>query len=381
MPRGGANVTITASESPTTVSEVILGIDTHLEFHVAVALDQLGRRLGELTVPTTMKGYERLLRWAEGFGPVCCAGVEGTGSYGAGLARQLKAAGISVMEVERPKRRHLRRNGKSDPIDAEAAARVVMADDTAGEPKSGDGQVEMIRTLRSVRQSAVKARTQAANQLQALLVTAPESLRHRLRELTTRDLVDTCGRFRPGSEPDEVHTATKFSLRSVARRYQLLSEEIAELDEQLDRLVAKAAPELTALPGIGTDHAATLLTVAGDNPQRLKSEASFASLCGVSPLEASSGKIVRHRLNRGGDRDANRSLHLICVVRMRHDRRTREYVARRTAEGKSKREIMRCLKRYIAREIYCLLAPRAAASPPTTPGSQAAYPRKLAAQP
>jgi transposase len=178
-----------------------------------------------------------------------------------------------------------------------------------------------------------------------------------------------------------VHTATKFSLHSVARRYQQLSEEIAELDEQLDRLVAKAAPQLTALPGIGTDHAATLLSVAGDNPQRLKSEASFASLCRVSPIEASSGKVVRHRLNRGGDRDANRSLHLICVVRMRHDQRTREYVARRTAEGKSKREIMRCLKRYIAREIYRLLALRAAASPLTTSVSQAAYPRKVAAQP
>jgi transposase len=156
-------VTITASESPTTVSEVILGIDTHLEFHVAVALvDQLGRRLGELTVPTTTKGYERLLRWAEGFGPVCCAGVEGTGSYGAGLARHLKAAGILVMEVERPKRRHLRRNGKSDPIDAEAAARVVMADDTAGEPKSADGQVEMnlyviVKPQRGVRTSCRRA--------------------------------------------------------------------------------------------------------------------------------------------------------------------------------------------------------------------------------
>src|SRR5215216_6354157 len=236
-----------------------------------------------------------------------------------------------------------------------------MADATAGEPKSGDGQVEMIRTLRSVRQSAVKARTQAANQLQALLVTAPESLRHRLRELTTRDLVDTCGRFRPGSEPNEVHTATKFSLRSVARRYQLLSEEIAELDEQLDRLVAKAAPELTALPGIGTDHAATLLSVVGDNPQRLKSEASFASLCGVSPVQASSGKVVRHRLNRGANRDANRALYMICMVRMGRDRRTKEYVARRTAEGKSRREIVRCLKRYVAREVYRVLGP--AASP------------------
>jgi transposase len=364
-------VTIIASESPAAASEVILGIDTHLEVHVAVALDGLGRRLGELNAPTTARGYQKLLCWAEGFGPVCCAGVEGTGSYGAGLARYLKAAGIPVMEVERPKRRHLRRNGKSDSIDAEAAARAVLADDTTGEPKSTDGQVEMIRILRSARQSAVKARTQAANQLQALLVTAPEGLRHRLRELPTKSLVDTCARFRPGASPNDVQTATKFALRSVARRYQQLSEEIAELDEHLDRLVADAAPELTALPGIGTDHAAKLLTVAGDNPQRLKSEASFASLCGVSPIQASSGKVIRHRLNRGGDRDANRSLHLICVVRMRHDGRTREYVARRTVEGKSKREIMRCLKRYIAREIYHLLAPMAAASAPSAPRSQA----------
>ena len=247
----------------------------------------------------------------------------------------------------------------------------MLADDTAGEPKSADGQAEMIRTLRSARQSAVKARTQAANQLQAVLVTAPENLRHRLRKLPTKNLVDTCARLRPGAAPSDVQTATKFALRSVAWRYQQLSEEIAQLDEQLDRLVADAAPELTALLGIGTDHAATLLSVAGDNPQRLKSEASFASLCGVSPIEASSGKVVRHRLNRGGDRDANRCLHLICVVRMRHDERTREYVARRTVEGKSKREIMRCLKRYIAREIYRLLAPMAAASAPSAPRSQA----------
>ena len=169
----------------------------------------------------------------------------------------------------------------------------------------------MIRILRSARQSALKARTQAANQLQALLVTAaPEGLRHRLRELPTKGLVDTCARFRPGASPNDVQTATKFALRSVARRYQQLSEEIAELDEQLDRLVADAAPELTALAGIGTDHAATLLIVAGDNPERLGSEASFASLCGVSLVEASSGKVVRHRLNRGGNRDANRALNL-----------------------------------------------------------------------
>jgi transposase len=357
---------IADAESFTSVNGVVLGVDTHLDAHVAVALDGLGRRLGELAVPTTTRGYERLLRWAEGFGPVGCAGIEGTRSYGAGLVRHLKAAGVSVVEVERPKRRHRRRTGKSDPKDAEAAAKAVLAGEALGEPKSGDGKVEMIRILRSARQSAVKARTQAANQLQALLVTAPEVLRHRLRELPTKELVATCARLRPGYDPDNIETATRFALRSVARRHEALSEEIAQLDAQLDRLVAEVAPGLIRLPAIGTHHAATLLVVAGDNPQRLRSEASFASLCGVSPIEASSGKVVRHRLNRGGNRDANRALHMICVVRMGSDRRTRKYVARRTAEGKSKWEIMRCLKRYIAREVYRLLVPPTTMPLPST---------------
>jgi transposase len=337
------------------VVEVVLGVDTHLEAHVAVALDGLGRHLGELALPTTKKGYESLVSWAEGFGPVRCAGVEGTSSYGAGLARHLKSVGIGVFEIERPKRRHLRRKGKSDSRDAEAAARAVLAGETAGKPKSADGRVEMIRVLRAARRSAVKARTQAANQLRGIRVTAPEVLRQRLRGLSTKELVAAAARFRPGDDPEDVGQATRFALRSVARRYRYLSEEIAELDAQLCRLVAKNAPELTSLPGVGTDHAAALLIVAGDNPQRLGSEASFASLCGVSPVEASSGKVVRHRLNRGGNRDANRALHLICVVRMRVDERTRAYVARRSAEGKSRREIMRCLKRYVAREVYRVL--------------------------
>jgi transposase len=351
------------SESSGTVVDVVLGVDTHLDVHLAVALDHLGRRLGAFSVPTTKKGYESLLTWAEGFGPVRCAGVEGTSSYGAGLARHLRAVGIEVREVERPKRRNRGRNGKSDLIDAEAAARAVLAGEAAGEPKSADGRVEMIRTLRSARRSAVKARSQAANQLQGFVVTAPEELRQRLRELTTKKLVSVAARMRPGKDLDDVQTATKFALRSVARRYQALSQEIAELDAQLDRLVAEAAPELISLPAVGTDHAATLLLTVGDNPERLGSEASFASLCGVSPVEASSGKVVRHRLNRGGNRDANRSLHLICVVRMRVDERTRRYVARRTAEGKSKQEIMRCLKRYIAREVYRVLVSSVSPSP------------------
>jgi transposase len=298
-------------ERPETKLAVILGVDTHLDFHVVVAVDHLGRHLGESSVPTTTKGYEGLLCWAEGFGPVRCAGVEGTSSYGAGLSRHLRAKGIEVLEVERPKhrRRSSRRNlHKSDPSDAEAAARAVLAGEASGIPKSADGRVEMIRALRAARRSAVKARTQAANQLQGLRLTAPEQLLKRLRGLSTKELVSVAARFRLADGPRDVPTATRFALRSVARRYEALSEEIAELEAHLERLVAQVAPQLVSLPGIGTDSAATLLIVAGDNPERLKSEASFASLCGVSPIEASSGKVVRHRLNRGGNREANRAL-------------------------------------------------------------------------
>jgi transposase len=294
-------VTMIGTRRPDSKVEVTLGVDTHLDFHVAVAVDHLlGRRLGELSVPTTAKGYERLLCWAESFGPVRCAGIEGTSSYGAGIARHLKAHGVEVLEVERPKRRQRssRRNvKKSDPSDAESAARAVLAGETSGVPKSGGGCVEMIRALRAARRSAMKSRTQAANQLQGLRVTAPDELRHRLRGLSSKELVSVAARFRLGDDPRDVPAATKFALRSVAHRYEALWRGIAELDTQLDRLVRQVAPELVSLPGIGTDHAATLLIVAGDNPQRLRSEASFASLCGVSPVEASSGKVVRHRLN------------------------------------------------------------------------------------
>jgi transposase len=366
--------TIGAERAYTTGVAVIVGVDTHLDFHVAVAIDHLGRRLGELSVPATVKGYERLLCWAEGFGPLGCAGVEGTSSYGVGLARHLRAKGVEVLEVERPehRRRSSRRNlQKSDPSDAEAAARAVLAGEASGVPKSADGQVEMIRTLRAARRSAIKARTQAANQLQALCVTAPEQLRNRLRGLSTKKLVRVAVHFRLAGDPSDVPTATKFALRSVARRYEALSEEIDELEAHLDRLVGQVAPELVSLPGIGTDSAATLLVVAGDNPQRLGSEASFASLCGVAPIEASSGKVVRHRLNRGGNREANRALYMICLARMRRDPRTQEYVARRTQEGKSKREIIRCLKRYVAREAYRVLATYGARSSPTGPRDEA----------
>jgi transposase len=351
------------------VAEVItLGVDTHKDIHVAVALDNLGRRLGTLSVPTIPAGYKELVAWARGFGALERAGVEGTGSFGAGLTRFLQAEGVEVFEVIRPRRREQYRSGKSDPIDAEAAARAVLAGTATGVPKGTDGEVEMIRILRAARRSAVKARAQAANQLKALLITAPERLKSELRRLSTTRLVARSSRFRPGTDLANVEAATKFAMRSVARRYQQLSEEISELDEQLDRLVSEAAPELVAVEGVGIDTAASLLIAAGDNPERLKNEAAFAQLCGAAPIPASSGKNVRHRLNRHGNRDANRALYVIAVCRMSRDKRTRSYVAKRTAEGKTKKEIIRCLKRYIAREVYRILTslslPRSSISRP-----------------
>jgi transposase len=259
----------------------------------------------------------------------------------------------------RPRRRDQYRSGKSDPIDAEAAARAVLAGTATGRPKGTDGEVEMIRALRA-------ARAQAANQLKAMLITAPEGLKSELRALSTAKLVTKVSRFRPGTNPSDVEAATKFALRSVARRYQRLSEEISELDEQLDRLVAEAAPELLRVEGVSTDTAASLLIAAGDDPGRIKNEAAFAHLCGVAPIPASSGKTVRYRLNRHGDRDANRALYVIALCRMSHDERTRTYVARRTEEGKTKKEIIRCLKRYIAREVYRILASLSLNKPPVS---------------
>jgi transposase len=222
----------------------------------------------------------------------------------------------------------------------------------------------MVRTLHVARRSALKARTQAANQLRALLVTASEELRAKLRGLSTAKLVATAARFRPG-DPKDLRAMTKLAMRSVARRHRRLSEEILELEGQIARLVAEAVPALAALRGVGTDTAASLLVAVGDNPERLKSgEASFARLCGVAPVPASSGKTVRHRLSCGGNRDANRALHVLALGRMSWDERTREYVLRRTAEGKSKREILRCLKRYVAREVYRILT-----APGTLPSS------------
>ncbi len=333
---------------------MIVGVDTHKDEHVAVAIDHFGSLLGEHRIPTTLKGYRGLDRWAGGLGEVVAFGVEGTGSYGAGLSRFLARCDRKVIEVNRPDRSVRRRLGKSDSIDAESAARSVLAGTATGTPKSGTGNVEMIRALSLARDSAVKARKQASNQINSLVTTAPVRLRDLLTGLSTGKLVKRCGSLRPGAMTTGV-SATKFTLRSLAHRYQYLAAEIRRLDAELKRLTEETAPELTGAYCIGPNTAAALLVTAGDNHGRMRSEAAFAALCGVSPVPASSGKTNRHRLNRGGDRRANAALHQIVIVRLRHDARTRAYMQKRTKEGKGKMEVIRCLKRHVARQVFKIL--------------------------
>ena len=334
--------------------QVVIGVDTQQDEHVALAIDQQGVRLAERHEPATSYGYGQLERWSRNLGEVRAFGVEGTGSYGAGLARFLTGRGFTVLEVNRPDRSVRCRKGKSDPTDAEMAARAVLAGVADATPKSGDGEVEMIRMLKSARDSAVKARTQAFNQMKALIVTAPAELRETLGRLTTAALVTRCKSFRPGGM-DGPMAAAKYALRSLARRYRQLGKEIKDLETELELLTRTISPALVESFRIGPDTAATLLIAGGSNPDRLHSEAAFASLCGVNPIPASSGKTNRHRLNRGGHRQANAALHRIVVVRLRHDDRTKEYMHRRTGEGMSKAEVIRCLKRYVAREVFSVL--------------------------
>ncbi|MFL6269736.1 MAG: IS110 family transposase [Actinomycetes bacterium] len=334
-------------------TRVTVGVDTHADIHVAVAKDSFGRRLDAISVPTTPAGYAELLGWARRLGQPDAWGIEGTGSFGAGLARFLRAQGQVVVEVNRPDRQARRRRGKSDPLDAEAAARAVQARE-GSIPKAGDGQVEMIRSLRVARASAIKARTQAINALKALVVTAPAELREQLRGLSTVRLIQTTATLEPGPVTTPL-AAARLGLQTLGRRYQALSAELSTLDAELDRLTRAAAPKLLARFGVGADSAGALLVAAGDNPERLRSDAAFAMLCGASPIEASSGKTRRYRLNRGGDRQANAALYRIVVARLRHHQPTKDYLARRIREGKSKKEAIRCLKRYVAREVFAVL--------------------------
>jgi len=328
------------------------GVDTHKDVHVAAVVDHLGAVLATAAFDNSTPGYELLHRWMTGFGAVERVGVEGTGSYGAGLARFLTATNVEVVEINRPDRHARHREGKSDPLDAIAAARGAVAGRHAGTPKTGDGIVESIRMLRACRRSAVRARTGCANQIHSLIDTAPAHQRDTWRANTIAELAALGAGIAPSGDLASPAAATVWSLQCLTRRWSYLTDELGALDGHLASLVAAAAPELIKLQGLGTDTAGALLVAAGDNPARLHSEAAFAALCGVNPLPASSGKTNRHRLNRSGNREANQALWRIAMVRMSHDPDTRAYVERRTKEGRSKREILRCLKRYIAREVY-----------------------------
>jgi transposase len=330
------------------------GVDTHKDDHVAAVIDRAGRLVGTASFPATGRGYRALVTWMAQFGSIVKVGVEGTGAYGAGLARHLAKVEIDVVEVNRPNRQMRRRRGKNDTVDAEAAARAALNTDATAIPKSHDGIVESIRVLRIAFCSARDARVRVSLQIRDVICTAPDELREALEPLNNNDRAALVARFRPGSLTDPVQ-ATKASLRSLGRRYEELTIELDQLRGDLDELTRHANPALRRAKGVGPDVAALLLIAAGDNPHRLRSDAAFAALCGANPIEASSGRTVRHRLNRGGNRQANHALWRIALTRLATDPNTKAYATRRRAEGKTTRDIIRCLKRYIAREVYHLL--------------------------
>lgn len=338
-----------------TFEEAILGVDTHKDVHVAAVINTVGVLLGTRDFPATTAGYQALLTWARTFGAVLRAGVEGTSSYGAGLNRLLRREEVTVIEVNRPDRADRRRRGKTDANDAEAAARAVLSGRATAIAKAGDGPVEMIRMFKLAKSSAVKSRTQAINQLKAVLVGGDPALREQLAGLSTPLLVRACAALEVTDPAAGTGQAARHTLRMLAGRITMLTAEIDDLDSRLTTVLAAQAPDLLARNGVGPDTGATLLIAAGDNTDRLHSEAAFAALCGVSPVEASSGKTQRRRLNRGGNRQANAALHRITLTRLRWDPTTRAYVERRVRDGKTRREAIRCLKRYIARELYPLL--------------------------
>lgn len=333
---------------------VVAGVDAHTDEHHVAALDLQGRLLGTAAFPTNSEGYRRLIGWLRAQGEIVRVGVESTGAYAAGLARALLSEGIPVVEVNQPHPHARQRLGKSDPIDAELAARAALSGTATAVPKQSSGIVEAIRQLHVTRTGALKARTAALQQLDDLIITAPQQLRDQLRQTRTlKARAALCRQLR--ADRKRIHEplqAAKLALRSLARRVDQLDREILELDQQLEHLVASVAPRTLRLFGVGTQAASQLLITAGENIDRLKGEAAFAKICGAAPIPASSGRTTRHRLDYGGDRQANRALYMIAVCRLRYCDRTRTYAARRTADGLNRREIIRCLKRYIAREIY-----------------------------
>jgi transposase len=335
---------------------IVGGVDTHKDLHVATVVDEFDRVLASQCFATTRHGYKQMLTWMRSFGSLQRIGIEATGTYGAGLLRYMQNAGVEVLEVTTPDRRDRRQRGKSDDLDAQNAAHAAFAGKRTATPKSRDGMIEALRVLTACRKTAVAARRVALQMIQNTIVCAPDELRETLRKLTRMQLIRTLAAWRPDlANYRNVVSAYRITFKSLGRRYLELHDEIADLDTLIVSIVDELAPALLDRNSIGHGCAAQLLLTAGDNPQRLLSEASFAALCGVSPVPASSGKITRHRLNRGGDRAANSALHIIAIGRLRTEPRTKAYVAKRIAEGHSKLEAIRCLKRYIAREVFSLI--------------------------
>ena len=334
------------------IVEVTGGVDTHADHHMAAAIDGNGGVLGVESFPATEAGYEGLLAWLAGHGEIVRIGVEGTGSWGVGLTRFLASTGVEVVEVDRPNRQDRRKQGKSDSTDAVSAARAALSGTATVTPKARNGNVEEMRVLLVARRSAREQRIQTLNQLRHLVFCAPEPIRTRFKDRPKTGFVNEAAAMRPRPGGDPIVYRTSLVIRNLARRVQRLNEEMMEIDQTLRSLITETAPSLLDLHGVGVDTAASLLVAAGDNPDRLHSERSWAHLCGVTPIPASSGKVTRHRLNRGGDRHANSALYRIVLTRMRHHPQTRAYVTRRRTEGLSTPEIMRCLKRYVARETF-----------------------------
>jgi len=332
---------------------ITAGIDTHADFHVAAAIDHNGGLLGVETFTTTTGGHRDMVAWLAGFGAIDKIGVEGTGSYGAGIARHLTGKGITVVEVDRPNRQARHRAGKSDAVDAIAAARAALSGTAIGIPKTRDGNIEAIRVLTVARRSAASEWIAIINQIRHVCFTAPEEIRRRFDDLSPIMVARTTAGLRPRSSSDDVvRFTTLMTLRELGQRAMFIHEQRKRLDAQMRPLIRESAPDLLEIYGVGYDVAAKLLIAAGDNPHRIRSEAAWAHLCGVAPIQVSSGKNQRHRLNRGGNRQANSAIYRIMLVRMASHDATRDYIVRRTAEGKTTGEIARMLKRYIAREVY-----------------------------
>lgn len=335
---------------------IVGGVDTHKDLHVAAVVDEEDQVLGTHCFAATRQGYRQMLSWMRSFGDLARVGVESTGTYGAGLLRHLQAADVEVLEVTAPDKQDRRRRGKDDDLDAQNAAHAAFARRRVVTPKTRDGMTEALRVLKACRKTAVAARRVALQMIQSTIVCAPDDLRDMLRKMSRMQLVRTLAAWRPDlSDFRNVSSAYRISLKSLGRRYLELHDEIADLDTMIGAIVEELAPLLIERNSIGSASAAQLLLTAGDNPDRIRSEAGFAALCGVSPVPASSGKVTRHRLNRGGDRAANSALHIIAIGRLRTDPRTKAYVAKKVAEGHSKLEAIRCLKRYLAREVYNLI--------------------------